>query len=84
MKQLMSYVAVDATHKIISCRFKFSTIATCTIDQEIADIAYIIHAKEDSASYSWAFNELKQVLFDRFDFEWSPKVYDLYIKINCL
>lgn len=70
----MSFLAVDATHKLISCGFKFSTIATCTMQQEIADVAYLIHAHEDYASYGYAFSQLKTTLEEYFNFQWKPQV----------
>ena len=41
----MTFVASDAIHNLISCEFRFSTHATCTMKQGIADIGYLIHGR---------------------------------------
>jgi len=84
-----SYVAIDATHKLISCGFKFSTIATCTMQQEIADIAYLIHAHEDYKSYNYAIDEISEALKTHLDFIWQPqvKIYFIFLyfySLQCL
>ena len=38
-----SYLAMDATHKLVSCGMMFTTFATSTLNQEIADIGYMLH-----------------------------------------
>lgn len=69
-----AFIAIDATHKIVSCRFRFSTFATCTLNQEIADIAYMVHSSEDTDSYEYGLKELKKFLRENFNFEWDPEV----------
>lgn len=68
------YMALDSTHKIVSCQFKFTTIATSTSNQEIADIAYIIHAHEDSETFTYALREIKNAIKSIFDFDWTVYV----------
>ena len=70
-----SYLATDATYKLISCQFIFSTIATITKDHEIADIAYFIHSNEDTEAYIYALTQVKETLKTHFNIDWSPKVY---------
>jgi len=52
----------------------FSTFATCTIDQEISDICDMVHARENSENYVFAFSALKEYLKENFDFLYEPKV----------
>lgn len=73
-----SFLALDATHKLISCGFLFSTFATCTMDQEIADIGYMIHAKENTETYVFGLTALKEGLKKHLDFDYNPKVFVLF------
>jgi hypothetical protein len=69
-----SFLALDSTHKIISCGFKLTILATTTANHEPAEIAFMVHRYEDSESYEFAFNEVKKVLKEIFKFNWQPKV----------
>ena len=68
------YVSVDATHKIVSCDFKFSTFATMTLNQQIADIAYMVQTHEDADTYSYGLKMISQTLKKAFKFNWNPLV----------
>lgn len=70
-----SFIALDATHKVISCRFKLSTFATANLNQEIADICYMIHAHEDESSYLYGLKQIRKALKDIFNFDWDPNVH---------
>jgi len=70
----IQYLAVDATHKLVSSDFKFSTFATITLDHQIADIAYMLHLNEDSQSYNYGLKEIKNILQKNFKFKWNPMV----------
>lgn len=41
-KEGFGFMCMDTTHKLVTCRFKFTTIATATVNDEIADIGYIL------------------------------------------
>ena len=69
-----SYLAMDATHKLVSCGMQFTTFATATLNQEIADIAYMSHYKENSETYVYGLTTIKETLKTYFNFEWKPKV----------
>jgi len=70
----IGFLAVDTTHKLISCQFKFSTLITATINKEMADIAYIIHSNEDSSTFTYAFKEIKKALKEYLKLEWKVNV----------
>ena len=40
------FLCLDSTHKLISCRFMFSTLISATISKEASDIANVIHSSE--------------------------------------
>jgi len=69
-----SFLAMDATHKLVSCGFLFTTFATSTLNQEIADVAYMLHYKENTETYSYGLLNIQTALSKHFDFEWKPKV----------
>jgi hypothetical protein len=69
-----SYLALDTTHKVISCGFKLTVFATTTIQHEIADVAFLVHQFEDTDSYKYGLQELKRFMKDKFAFDWKPKV----------
>ena len=75
------YLALDSTHKIVSCQFKFTTIATSTMNQKIADIAYIIHAHENSESFTYALREIRGAIKKILNFDWTINVR---FKLNLL
>jgi len=79
-----SYLAVDATHKIISCHFKFSTFATSIINQQIADIAYMVHMDEDSQSYIFGLKTIQKFLEKCFKEKWQPQIKFFFIILTCI
>ena len=81
-KQLYGFIACDTTHKLISCQFKMSTLTTSTLNREMADIAYIIHAHENSNTFTFAFNEIKKALKKLYKHNWNIKVILLLMNIN--
>jgi len=76
------FLALDTTHKLISCQFKFTTITTATINQEMADIAYVIHSNEDSTTFTFALSELKRFLKDTLELEWVINVFLFFLFIH--
>lgn len=72
------YLAMDSTHKLVSCQFKFTTITTATVNQEMADIAYLIHAHENSETFTYALSEIKRSIKENYDFDWEVKVCIFY------
>ena len=76
------YLAADTTHKIISCQLKFTTLATATINQEIADIAYIIHTAEDSESLTFAFEEVRKAILEHYEYDWQVKSKFTFLSIH--
>lgn len=70
-----SFLALDSTHKLVSCGFMFTTFATATLMQNIADIGYMLHYHEDSKSHVVGLKAIKQALLDICGFNWEPKVY---------
>ena len=58
MKKL--FIALDSTHKLISCRFLFTAIVTSTMDQEISGITYMVHAKDNTETHVFGLNTSKE------------------------
>jgi len=73
-RDLTGFVCSDTTHKLISCQLKLTTVATATINREIADIAYVIHAHENIETFNFAFTTIKKAIKDFLDYNWKVKV----------
>lgn len=68
------YLSIDSTHKLVNCDFKFTTFATVTESQKIADICYMLHFHEDSEAFVYGMKELQKTLKENFKFSWKPTV----------
>ena len=66
---------MDATHKLVSCGMMFTTFAISTLNQEIADIGYMLHYKENSETYVYGLKTIKETFNAHFNFEWNSKVF---------
>lgn len=70
----LGYLAMDSTHKVVSCQFILTTITTATTNQEMADIAYFLHAHEDSESFTYALTKIKSAIMEIYNYEWKINV----------
>jgi len=73
-KELYGFLACNTTHKLISCQLKLTTVATSTIDREIADVAYIIHAHENTETFIYSLKEIQKALKKYYDHDWKVQV----------
>ena len=71
----VGFLALDSTHKLVNCQFKLTTITTASIEHEIADIGYVLHAHEDSQTFTYALGKLKDYIKKFLKVEWVIKVY---------
>ena len=44
------------------------------MDQEISDIGYMVHAKDNTETHVFGLNTLKESLKKNYNFEYKPKV----------
>ena len=51
-KEAVGFCAIDSTHKLVNCSFKLTTIMTSSINHELADVCYALHAHEDTPTFT--------------------------------
>ena len=73
-------LCIDATYKLISCKFPLVIIGTEDLTHGFHPIAFAIVNREDTKTYTFIMASIKNFLKDKMSYEWKVQV----IKYNTL